>query len=444
MDIAAVIHPSTRRSGTLLAPDRTPALGALLLQQVGAGGSLQRGGVLPQGGQAVRLSLLGLLVKVAGLMLLLSQALGGGEYALDVKSRRFISGLKGRHGIQIAGAQVVDNLLGAVIPLHFKGLALQHGGEHVTGVGLRLIFQGSLTGADGSVGLLQGLAQGPAVGVDLLLHGLRAGGVVGLTAGIVDLRHGVAQGGLPAGVGPGHLLHGAGVLAEPRLDDVHGLGAGDLTAGNLVIDLPLGDPQGGSQHTDHVHAPLLEHVQVFQTGLIAGLHATEGLGHDGHVAGAHAHGAAGVAEAGHQPQHPAGIFAKAGGQGPGHGGEVAVLHGGVRRHLPQVIQKGASLSFEELIKGDSVQLPLGCGAPARRDVLRHGLGLGVIDAGVVALECLVPGLGHLIRAAQQAHQAADAGAHYGSNRAKTKHCPDSCAGAGIAKRRGEECARISA
>ena len=167
-----------------------------------------------------------------------------------------------------------------------------------------LILQRGLPGADGLVGLLLGLAAHPGEPLCLGLEALGPLLVVALAVGGVHFGLRVGQGGGEAGEGPGHLVHGSRVLLQPLLDDGHRLGAGDGALGDHVVDLALAHTQAPGQHTDDVHAPLLEHVEVFQAGLVAGLHPAQGLGHDGHVGGADTYGAAGVADALHQLQHP--------------------------------------------------------------------------------------------------------------------------------------------
>ena len=198
----------------------------------------------------------------------------------------------------------------------YGGLCAQRqGGQGLPAVLPVQVLCDGLALADDLVGLGQCVAQRAPIGVNIRLQALLGHLVVPLAHGVVDLRHGVLQCGGEAVERLGHGLHGSTIHGfHAGLDDVHGLLAADLPLGDHVVDLPLGFPHGVGQHADHIHAPLLEDIQIFQGRLAAALHPGHGLGHIVHVVRGDAHGAPRVANGLNQLQHPLRGIPESGGQ----------------------------------------------------------------------------------------------------------------------------------
>ena len=335
----------------------------------------------------------------------------------------------------------------SVIPFGLGDLVFR--GSHdvddsVSDVLLFLVLQICHVCTHGPVGLFH---HGPGLAgekADLVLQALLAGLVVPLAVGCVHGCLGVVQGGLETGEGLGHGVHSPGIALHAILDDVHGVLAGNGAIGDHIVDRALVHAVVLTQHADHVYAALLEHVEIFQRGLAAGLHTAEHLGHNGHAAGIHTQGAAGVADALHQVQHALqaadGAIGKAGGQRPAHGRQVAVFQGRRGCEGLHSIQIPAAVAVaQQLIEGDPVQLPLGGCSRAAADPLLQGGQLAFHFFLYVIFEILVLGLVVLGRASHQAHQSADPSADSRAD-AGGDHGTDGSTGARAAQSAGQEIA----
>ena len=118
---------------------------------------------------------------------------------------------------------------------------------------------------------------------------------------------------------------------------------------------------GICQHPHRADASVIEDVEIFQRGLVAGLHPADSGGHGVHVTGGMPQGRPGVTD-GLEHRQDAVFIVAVGGQRLAHGRQVIVEEGRCVGHLHQIRQilLCLVLTLEEGGKGDLIGFPGRC------------------------------------------------------------------------------------